>query len=192
MLGYIISDKIKINLENYEIKSFDILNKTDLDILFVKNNNVFYVSNIISWASKNGHDQVLEWFKNSGHEFKYDNFESNEASYFVYVQILEWFKNSGYEFKYDESAIKWASKNGHVQVLEWFKNSGYEFKYDERAINEASYLGHVQILEWFKNSGYKFKYSKFAFTSKFIQILKLIINILKDIIKIEKLTHLFM
>ncbi len=54
------------------------------------------------------------------------------------ICLLEWFKNSGYEFKYNEQAINWASTNGHVDVLEWFKNSGYEFKYDERAIINAS------------------------------------------------------
>jgi hypothetical protein len=172
MLGYIISDKIKINLKNYEIKSFDILHKTDLNILIVKNNKVMYVSNIICWASTYGHDQILEWFKNSGHEFKYDNFEINEASYFGHVQILEWFKNSGYELKYDETAINSASKNGHVKVLEWFKNSGYEFKYDERAIISACNCGNDEVLKWFKNSGYKFKYSKFAFATKFIKIFK--------------------
>ena len=66
---------------------------------------------------------------------------------------MEWFKNSGYEFKYTSSAINWAS-NGHVAILEWFKNSGYEFKYTSYAIDWASNYGHVAVLEWFKNSEY--------------------------------------
>ena len=71
------------------------------------------------------------------------------------ISLLEWFKNSGYEFKYTFYAIDWASRNGHLRVLEWFKNSGYEFKYTSDAIDGASSKGHLSVLEWFKNSGYK-------------------------------------
>ena len=38
MLGYIISDKEKINVKEHEIKSFDILHKTDLNIYVIENN----------------------------------------------------------------------------------------------------------------------------------------------------------
>ncbi len=102
MLGYIISDKNEINIKNHEIQSFDILHKTDLNIFVIQNNEVLYRDDIINWASSYGH-----------------------------VQVLEWFKNSGYEFKYNQRAINMASNNGHIQVLEWFKNSGYEFKYNK-------------------------------------------------------------
>ena len=201
MLGYIISDKNDSSVEEYEIQSFDILHKTDFNIFVIENNRVLYKNNIIFCACKYGHIQVLEWFKNSGYEFKYDEWAINNASLNGHIQVLEWFKNSSYEFKYDEWAINYASENGHVQVLEWFKNSGYEFKYDENtidcassnghiqvlewfknsgyefkynvmAINYASVNGHIQVLEWFKNSGYEFKYSKRAFRTKFIRILK--------------------
>jgi hypothetical protein len=47
MLGYIISDKDKINVEDHEIKSFDVLHKTDLNIFVVKNNTILYKNNII-------------------------------------------------------------------------------------------------------------------------------------------------
>jgi hypothetical protein len=200
MLGYIISDKDEINVKEHEIFSFDILHKTDLNIFVIENNKVVYKNNIISNASKyghiqvlewfknsgyefkydkwaidyvyeNGHIQVLEWFKNSGYEFKYDRHAINIASGYGHVKVLEWFKNYGYEFKYFKCAITCASEKGHVQVLEWFKNSSYEFKYDEMAINGASNNGHVQVLEWFKNSGYEFKYDKCVFTTKIIKIL---------------------
>src|SRR5580704_195612 len=36
------------------------------------------------------------------------------------ISLLEWFNNSGYEFKYTFSAINVASVNGHISVLEWF------------------------------------------------------------------------
>ena len=108
MLGYIISDKNEINVENYKIQSFDILHKTNLNIFVIQNNKVLYKNNIINNACKNGHIQVLEWFKNSGYEFKH-------------------------EFKYDYQAIYDASQNGHIRVLEWFKISGYKFKYNKNA-----------------------------------------------------------
>ena len=47
-----------------------------------------------------------------------------------HIAVLDWFKNSGFEFKYDENTINCVSENGHISVLDWFKNSGFEFKYD--------------------------------------------------------------
>ena len=206
MLGYIISDKNEINVENYEIKSFDILHKSNLNIFVIENNKILYKNNIINNASCYNHIQVLEWFKNSEYEFEYSEtaifFASmhghiqvlewlknfgynckfyytlaiNYASKYGHIQVLEWFKNSDYEFKYNEEAITYASQNCHIQVLEWFKNSGYSFKYDERAINGASENGHIQVLEWFKNSSYKFKYNKKIFKTKIIKILKFYCN----------------
>jgi hypothetical protein len=175
MLGYIISDKNEINIEKYKIKRFDILHKTDLNIFVIRNNVVLYMNNIINNASRYGHIQVLEWFKNSGYEVKYFyyfNYAINNASRNGHIKVLEWFKNSGYEFKYGENAIDYASEKGYVKVLEWFKNSGYEFKYNVCAINYASARGHIEVLEWFKNSEYKFKYNKNAFQTKVIRILK--------------------
>jgi hypothetical protein len=122
MLGYIISDKETINVKKHKIQSFDILHKTDLNIFMVENNKVLYKNNIIRNACHNGHIQILEWFKNSGYEFKYDECAIDWASYKGHIQILEWFKNSGYEFKYDSWAIIWASENGHIIILDWFKN----------------------------------------------------------------------
>ena len=120
MLGYIISDKAYINYINineYEIQSFDILHKTDLNIFVIKNNEVLYKNSIIVNASIYGH-----------------------------IEVLEWFKNSNYKFKYNKNSIIWASKEGHIKVLEWFKNSGYKFKYNENAITWASEKGHIKVL----------------------------------------------
>ena len=160
MSGYIISEKDYINVIEHEIKSFDILRKTDLNIFIIEDGKVLYKNNIINNASKNGHVQVLEWFIHSGYEFKYDKWAINYASIYGRVQVLEWYKRSKYYFDYDENAIIYASRYGHVQVLEWFKHSGYEFKYGKCAINSASEYGNVQVLEWFKHSGYEFKYDK--------------------------------
>ena len=72
MLGYIISDKKTINVEEHKIQSFDILHKTDLNIFVVENNVILYKNNITMNAYSHGHFKVLEWFKNSGYEFKYN------------------------------------------------------------------------------------------------------------------------
>jgi hypothetical protein len=176
MLGYFTSDKYEINVENYKIQSFNILHKTDLNIHIVKYNRVLYSKNIINNACKYGHEKVLEWFKNSGYEFKYDVDAINFAASNGNVNVLEWFKNSGYEFKYDEVAIYYASSYGYIDILEWFKNSDYEFKYDTRAIDYASKNGQIQVLEWFINSGYKLKYNIYVLKTRYIKILKFYSN----------------
>ncbi len=93
MLGYIISDKEEINVEEHEIFSFDILHKTDLNIFVIENNKVFYKNNIIDNASTYGHVEVLEWFKNSGYKIKYNIRLINWVSIGTHIQVLEWFKN---------------------------------------------------------------------------------------------------
>jgi hypothetical protein len=123
MLGYIISDKNEINVGNHEIQRFDILHKTDLNIFVIKNNKVLYKNYIIVNASIYGHIEVLEWFKNSGYEFKYDVNAIKLASPQGHIQVLEWFKNSGYEFKYDKDAICWAYKFKQIKILKFFSNN---------------------------------------------------------------------
>jgi hypothetical protein len=109
MLGYIISDKDVINVKNYEIKPFNILKYTYLNIFVIENNKVLYKNDIVYYACKYGHIQVLKWFKNSGYRLKYGEEEISNASKYGYVQVLEWFKNSSYGFKYNELAINKAS-----------------------------------------------------------------------------------
>ena len=46
----------------------------------------------------------------------------NFASRYGHIQVLEWFKNSGYKFKYDQYAIYGASEDEHNKILEFFKN----------------------------------------------------------------------
>jgi hypothetical protein len=106
MLGYIISDKDEINVKEYEIQPFNILHNTDLNIFVVENNKVLYKNNIINYAFYYGHIQVLEWFINSGYNFKYSKNPITSASYNGKIQVLEWFKNSGYKFKYNIKVFK--------------------------------------------------------------------------------------
>jgi hypothetical protein len=142
MLGYIISDKKNINVEEHEIKSFNILNNTNLNIFVIENNKVLYKNNIICSASNYGH-----------------------------VQVLEWYKNSGYDFNYNNRPFYYASCNGHVQVLEWFKNSGFELKYDKDSIFWSYYSGDFQVLKWFKNHNIK-KVLKWSRSTKFLKTIK--------------------
>ena len=172
MLSYIISDKYEINVEEHEIKSFDILHKTNLNIFVIQHNKVLYDNRIIYNACKYGHIKVLDWFKNSGYEFKYDKYAIIYASQNGHIKVLEWFKNSGYEFKYDEWAITYASENGDIQVLEWFKNSDYEFKYNKYAIYDASVNGHVKILKFFSNNFSIKKLIKWSAKIIFIKTIK--------------------
>ena len=119
MLGYIITDKYEINVKNHKIKSFNILKHTNLNIFVIKNNKVIYINNIIFYASFNGHIKVLEWFKNSGYEFKYSKNAINNASQGGHIKVLEWFKNSGYKFKYDKEAFKTEC----IKILKFYCNN---------------------------------------------------------------------
>jgi hypothetical protein len=145
MLGYIISDKENINVEEHKIKSFNTLHNTILNIFVIENNKVLYKNNIINFASNYGH-----------------------------VQVLEWYKNSGYDFNYNKRPFYYASCNGHVQVLKWFKNSDFELKYDKDSIIWSSYSGHYQVLNWFKNHNVKkvIKWSKWSKSTKFLKTIK--------------------
>src|SRR5580692_3832952 len=101
---------------------------TDIRFISMKESFLAFRTDIVTISSKYGSISLLEWFTNSGYEFKY-TYAINVASENGHLSVLEWFKNSGYEFKYTSNAINVASENGHLSVLEWFKNSGYEFKY---------------------------------------------------------------
>jgi hypothetical protein len=162
MLGYIISDKEEINVNEDEIKSFDILHKTDLNIFVVENNEVLYKNDIIFEACLNGHVQVLDWFKKSGYEFKNpDSQIIDEVCSLGYIQILEWLNNNNYKLNYSSDSINWASGSGNIKILEFFNSNKYKFKfkYGLDAMSYACECGHVQVLEWFKKYGYIFKYS---------------------------------
>ncbi len=138
-------DKFKANMiilkEKYDLKNLKI---EDIEKLLKMDKNLSKLF-IIS-ASKYGCVEILEWFKNFGYEFKYNEWTIIYASNNGHIQVLEWFKNSGYEFKYDENIISYASQNGHVQVLEWFKNSGYEFNNIISKIESASDIENIHVL----------------------------------------------
>jgi hypothetical protein len=123
MLGYIISDKETINVEEHEIKSFNILNKTDFNIFVIENNKVLYKNNIIYNAFLKNHIQVLEWFKNSGYLLRdYQEIINYACAYvmiFGNIQILDWIKNNGYKIKYTRHSFK----TNFIQKLKFYSNN---------------------------------------------------------------------
>ena len=47
MLGYIISEKNKINIKDYKIQSFNVLCKTNLNIFVLKDNKLLFKNEIV-------------------------------------------------------------------------------------------------------------------------------------------------
>ena len=114
MLGYIISNK-------NENQSFDILHKTDLNIYVVDNNKLLYNTNLNIYVVEN--NKLL---------YKIDKWIVHSAGCYGHVQVLEWFKNSGYEFKYTKFAfktrfikiLKFFSHNLNIKkVIKWASNN---------------------------------------------------------------------
>ena len=121
MLGYIISNKRKINVKNYEIFSFDILHKTNLNIFVIENNKVIYKNNIICNASFYGHDQVLEWFKNSGYKFKYNKQGIYRAYEHNKINILKFFSKN-FNIK---KLIKWSDAIIFIKTIKFKTHNKY-------------------------------------------------------------------
>ena len=167
MLGYIISDKKTINVEEHEIKSFDILTDTLVNICIIKNNEILYKNNIIKNAVIYNHIEILEWFVKSRKNIfyqKYDDWVFGDwkilisASEFGNIEILNWIEKNEI-FVNDEyvmDAIEQATINNHLNVFEWFKNSKYGLKY----CKSVFFHGNIEILEWLKKNNYKIKYDE--------------------------------
>jgi hypothetical protein len=138
-----------------------------LMFLLEKHNSLIsgFTSEALNYASQNGHVNVLEWWKNSGLELKYDEYALSLASKNGHVNVLDWWFKSGLPLKYDEYALNHASCYGNINVLDWWKNSGLPLRYNEYALDYASSNGHVEVLTWWKNSGLPLKYSEYALKS---------------------------
>jgi hypothetical protein len=129
MLGYIISDKDKINVFEHEIKSFDILHNTTLNIFVVENNKILYKNKILYNACKYNHVKVLKWYKKSGYTFEYVN-NIFDNSYFI-----SWPRNKILKVKH--------------AILKWFKKNNLKLRYSKQTIRQICSLKNLYF--WYKN-----------------------------------------
>jgi hypothetical protein len=119
------------------------------------------------WASSKGHVELLQWWKESGLEMKYDEHSMDYPSRKNRCNVLQWWKDSGLELKYDYKAIYVASEYGHCNVLQWWKDSGLELKYDSESMSGARRYGHYNVLQWWKDSGLEYSVYSIQYVLKY-------------------------
>ena len=112
-----IKEIIKLCLVNRSLNKLVTESVIYLEYVQLKN---IYKPDILIDCYEKGLINVLQNFHRNGKNiFVRDGL--NYASENGHVAILDWFKDSGLEFKYSNYAIDYASRNGHVAVLDWFK-----------------------------------------------------------------------
>lgn len=115
-----------------------------------------------NYASRNGNDQLLDVWKESGMEIEATNDAINNASAKGYINVMDWWRDSQLELKYTEWAVDWATRFGHVSMLDWWLNSGLQLKYSEDALYSASSTGNVVMLDWWLSSELQLRYTEAA------------------------------
>jgi len=138
-----------------------------------------YTEYAMNAASRENHQHVLEWFKNTYtiQELKYNEDAINHASGNGHVRILQWWFESGLEMRYTEHAMDQASTMGHIETLKWWKNSTLTKEYTKRSMDHATMNGHVKVLQfWFDWLGSDVQYSSvgihYAIQNQLISVLQ--------------------
>ncbi|KAI9331920.1 hypothetical protein DFJ73DRAFT_854253 [Zopfochytrium polystomum] len=109
-----------------------------------------YDEDAVCGASQTGKTQVLQWWKNSGLEFKYSARAMDLASRNGHTQVLQWWMDSGYELRYSRDSISLAIEWNSPESLQWWMDSGLEIDWDSLPFKDAT---DVKVLEWWEGSG---------------------------------------
>ncbi|KAL7790460.1 flavoprotein [Trichoderma ceciliae] len=121
-------------------------------------NRHVYGTEAIDGASKNGHVQILQWWKQSELPLLYTNVSLEQASGNGLILVLDWWRDAA---ALDHSivlkpgrSLLWAARNGQADVLRWWHLSGIQLGYSGGVTWTASRWGHAHVLEtWRKLKG---------------------------------------
>jgi len=119
----------------------------------VSNNAVRFdqesISNAIDEASRHGHVEILEWWKEkSGYPLAYSENALSSATIMRQIPILEWWKNSGLPLKIG-LVLDFASMEGSTLTLDWWAaNAHLHPKYSKAALYHLSVVGNIACLDW--------------------------------------------
>ena len=117
-----------------------------------------YDNEAVDGASRNGHLQVLEWWRRSGLELKYTDAALEQATMKGQLSVLEWWRDSAMQddrimLKTGRSLIL-AAQYGNCKALQWWDASGIPLANGDRVCKIASAHGQVAVLElWRKLKG---------------------------------------
>ncbi|KAJ1545901.1 hypothetical protein HK096_005802 [Nowakowskiella sp. JEL0078] len=114
----------------------------------MRESRILWDERSINEASEYGIVNVLEWWKCSGLQLKYNEDALDNATS---VEVLNWWMSSGLQLRWTHKAMDNASD---ASVLEWWKNSGLELKWTKKAMENAS---NESIVKWWQNSGLELK-----------------------------------
>lgn len=159
-----------LDFETYEKFGLKIIDNEYLPVLASINNHVDVLEKYsklnqyifkkwpMDHASKNGHIEVLNWWRNY---YLLNRDEWNCDLSYLYsvksmdvlsdqgnIELLDWWKNSSFKCKYSHSSILSASKNRNLKVLDWWKNSGLVMDIDRHVLEIASKNNHENVLKW--------------------------------------------
>ena len=117
------------------------------------------LSDLISYATQNGHAHVVRWWLHSGIAFPHEDTVAKLASTHGHVEILAlWHELKGSKMIFDNQVLVGATKMGNVGVLEWWKRSGLRVEYKTCDVEEALEDGYegergMEVRRWWARNG---------------------------------------
>ncbi|KAG0142878.1 hypothetical protein CROQUDRAFT_97026 [Cronartium quercuum f. sp. fusiforme G11] len=117
-----------------------------------------YSINSLNLATQNSNLNVLNWWKCSGLELKI----GNVLDFGLTLDSLNWWKKSGLNLNYSKLALYQASCQGNLNVLDWWLNeSGLQLVFDKDVLIGSTKNGKVESLNWWSKSGLTIHFSFF-------------------------------